>query len=508
MKRNGYLFIILFLYTTPILGIGKDNPDSLQAVRECLSPLFAFGEKSYANPALQPYARQFSLSSLRLSGEYKNEKEAVIVQQGSGYRQGVFRAESYLHLNPRTTVWGHAGYRSGKIKSVCWNETSDFELLYPYIMADTAGGDLNTESYTFCGGYSRIYKHFSWGLSGDYRAMIEYRKTDPRPRNIVSDLKLSGGAAWQVHTRYLIGAAVYGRIYRQRNSIKFFSDLGVSKVYQMLGLGMYSTRFSDGNTGIQYDGGSIGGGIDLVPHDRQGFYGSVHFHKLNIKRTMLAHNYLPLTRLNENSIQGTWGWKRSAPGHQQGIHLEGLYHKRKGTEFIYGEGSSSNYPKINDLEQYSNKIYALLLNGIWGWGNEQQDILWVEPRIGFRSVSTGYLSPSLSLKDSKYQGGLSVSSLLMLRKSLFRISIAGDYFGTTTSHLDIDRLSSEELIKNAVRQQYENLKSDFSRYELSIVWNRPLNHTFALSTDIGWQHCRFRNHNYSDRITVGCSLKF
>ncbi len=162
----------------------------------------------------------------------------------------------------------------------------------------------------------------------------------------------------------------------------------------MLGLGMYSTRFSDGNTGIQYDGGSIGGGIDLVPHDRQGFYGSVHFHKLNIKRTMLAHNYLPLTRLEENSIQGTWGWKRSAPGHQQGIQLEGLYHKRKGTEFVYGEGSSSNYPKINDLEQYSNKIYALLLlNGIWGWGNEQQDILWVEPRIGFRSVSTGYLSP-------------------------------------------------------------------------------------------------------------------
>ena len=473
MKRNGYLFIILFLYTTPILGIGKDNPDSLQAVRECLSPLFAFGEKSYANPALQPYARQFSLSSLRLSGEYKNEKEAVIVQQGSGYRQGVFQAESYLHLNPRTTVWGHAGYRSGKIKSVCWNETSDFALLYPYIMADTAGGDLNTESYTFCGGYSRIHKRFSWGLSGDYRAMIEYRKTDPRPRNIVSDLKLSGGAAWQIHTRYLIGAAVYGRIYRQRNSIKFFSDLGVSKVYQMLGLGMYSTRFSDGNTGIQYDGGSIGGGIDLVPHNRQGFYGNVHFHKLNIKRTMLAHNYLPLTRLDENSIQGTWGWKRSAPGHQQGIQLEGLYHKRKGTEFVYGEGSSSNYPKINDLEQYSNQIYALLLNGVWGWGNEQQDILWVEPRIGFRSVSTGYLSPSLSLKDSKYQGGLSVSSLLMLRKSLFRISLAGDYFGTTASHLDINRLSSEKLIKDAVRQQYENLKSDFSRYELSIVWNRP-----------------------------------
>ena len=79
MKRNGYLFIILFLYTTPILGIGKDNPDSLQAVRECLSPLFAFGEKSYANPALQPYARQFSLSSLRLrkGSRYRTTRERI-----------------------------------------------------------------------------------------------------------------------------------------------------------------------------------------------------------------------------------------------------------------------------------------------------------------------------------------------------------------------------------------------------------------------------------------------
>lgn len=76
--------------------------------------------------------------------------------------------------------------------------------------------------------------------------------------------------------------------------------------------------FQHGNTGIQYDGGSIGGGIDLVPHDRQGFYGSVHFHKLNIKRTMLAHNYLPLTRLNENSIQGTWGMETVCPGTSAG----------------------------------------------------------------------------------------------------------------------------------------------------------------------------------------------
>ena len=80
--------------------------------------------------------------------------------------------------------------------------------------------------------------------------------------------------------------------------------------------------------------------------------------------------------------------------------------------------------------------------------------------------------------------------------------------------LNVETVTDEAAYQDAMneynykKEQYENLKSDFSRYELSIVWNRPLNHTFTLSTDIGWQHCRFRNHNYSDRITVGCSLKF
>lgn len=508
MKKTGYILTLLFLYFIPAQGTGKDTTAVQTAIAERLSPLLAFGEAAFGNPALQPYAFATSFSSLRLAGEYRQEKEAVVVQLGDGYRHGMFKAESYLRLNPKVTLWGNAGYRFGKTTSVGWNETSDFELLYPYVMADTAGGDLNTESYTFCGGYSRNNGRFSWGISGDYRATIEYRKTDPRPRNIVSDLKLAGGAACRLTQRYIAGAGIYGRIYRQRNEISFFSDRGASKVYQMLGMGMYNTRFSDGNTGLQYDGGSIGAGIDLIPRNRQGFFISARFYGFSVERTMLAHNYLPLTRLNEKTLSACFGWRKSGNHSERGIQLEGVRHHRQGTEFIYGDGSSSNYPKINDLEQYDQRRAALLLSGLGGWGNRKHRMLWIGPRAGLHSVKTGYVSPSLSFENSRYQGGAVLTILQAIRTSVLKASASADYFGQLSGQLDIASLTSGELIRISVRQQYESLTSESVRYELSLSWSRPFSETLALSADARWRHGRFHNGNRSDQLEIGCRLIF
>ncbi|MFR0835461.1 MAG: DUF6850 family outer membrane beta-barrel protein [Barnesiella sp.] len=46
---------------------------------------------------------------------------------------------------------------------------------------DTIGGDLQTEQYRFSGGYSGK-EDYSHGATGAYRAKIEYRDRDPRPK--------------------------------------------------------------------------------------------------------------------------------------------------------------------------------------------------------------------------------------------------------------------------------------------------------------------------------------
>lgn len=37
------------------------------------------------------------------------------------------------------------------MKNLKWNETTDWELLYPYLLADLVGGDLSKEIYSFTG---------------------------------------------------------------------------------------------------------------------------------------------------------------------------------------------------------------------------------------------------------------------------------------------------------------------------------------------------------------------
>ena len=59
-----------------------------------------------------------------------------------------------------------------------WNSTADFLLLYPYVMADTLGGDPTFERYAFKAGAS-VWKKMKIGAEACFRAEHEYRTTGP-----------------------------------------------------------------------------------------------------------------------------------------------------------------------------------------------------------------------------------------------------------------------------------------------------------------------------------------
>ena len=93
----------------------------------------------YSNPAAEVYRYHSSLTTIGLSGTYSQENEAVVMQQGRGNRYAAFDADSYIRRD-RNTLWGGAGYRVGRTMHTEWNENADFELLYPYVWADSVGG--------------------------------------------------------------------------------------------------------------------------------------------------------------------------------------------------------------------------------------------------------------------------------------------------------------------------------------------------------------------------------
>lgn len=139
----------------------RDSSSRAIGLDERLSPVALFRTSLFDNPASQVYRYNTSLTQIGLSGVYDQQQEAVVMQQGRGNRFAAFDADSYVKRNGNT-VWGSAGYRVGRTMHTVWNENADYELLYPYVWADSVGGNLNSERYTFTGGYGRQFGRVAW----------------------------------------------------------------------------------------------------------------------------------------------------------------------------------------------------------------------------------------------------------------------------------------------------------------------------------------------------------
>lgn len=128
---------------------------------------------------------------------------------------------SLISVAEKIRFGAEPGYRLGRTMHTEWNENADFELLYPYVWADSVGGNLISERYAFAGGFAREFGRVAWGIYADYRAEIEYRTVDPRPKSVVSDLNLSTGATLSLGECYRLGTSVNLRVYRQKSSMTF-----------------------------------------------------------------------------------------------------------------------------------------------------------------------------------------------------------------------------------------------------------------------------------------------
>ena len=121
------------------------------------SVVASFVELSYRNPAVHYDRYSSSLTRATVGGQYTSESEPVLLQSGDGEKSIGFQADSYIRKK-NYCLWGNTLYRNGRVKNLKWNETSDWELLYPYLLADSVGGDLSKEIYSFTGGYAARYE--------------------------------------------------------------------------------------------------------------------------------------------------------------------------------------------------------------------------------------------------------------------------------------------------------------------------------------------------------------
>ena len=232
--------IILFAFLAAFEVRAQDSLSVNERTMMHIDHLAASGNASAMRFApsyglLSPYV---SFSSASASFDFRQESKAVVPEGGDGLRQGRFDADAFLRLSESSAVSGAVGYRRAVKNNVRLNETADFELLQPYVLMDTLGGNLQNESYFFRGEWMRRSGNAVYSLGGSYKAVHEYRSFDPRPRNISSDFK-AGASLGVVLPRWnLIGFASYRR-YNQDQNVTFVSNKGANTtLFHATGLGL------------------------------------------------------------------------------------------------------------------------------------------------------------------------------------------------------------------------------------------------------------------------------
>lgn len=467
---------VLGLGWTVWAGDGRDTiaeAGTTLAHLEEYHSLQAITDASFRKNPVQRW-QQYATNLLEVAAYYnsRGEDEAFVLQEGNRQWAVGGRVDSYYQLGDRNVVWGGASYQQGGRKNVKWNSTSDFQAVYPYVLADSMGGNLDSERYTFYGGCATRLGNWMIGEELTFRAEHEWRTYDPRPRGIVTDLlaRLGGAYDWNEY-RWGVGAGFH--FYKQTNDVDFYQEAGVIPEYQMTGLGEDYERFKGTNNSAYYKAAGWLLDVNILPQDGKGIWFAAEMGLSPYRRVITTLNALPISKLNVWDYSATAGW--NAPSGRwyalAGMKLQ----RRLGNELIAGSSSSNDYQELGYLTMYRNRF--LNINGVGGW-----NMAGFETRVaaGFQNYKATYEYPSREMSFSKVYGRIDARWKKMLGEG-GKLSVSGyaAYYHNIDDELQMPYALMDEARAAMVRQCALMAQSSYltagggARYDWLPRWKAP-----------------------------------
>jgi len=464
-------------------------------------------ETSWQNPAihgnsfLQPY------SEVYVQMDYQHQTASFVQEKGKGFALPEAKVETFLKLNKNTSVWGAASYMTGKQYDVKWNSSSDYDLLNPYVLADTLGGDTQRERYGFQGGYATRLDKVLLGAEAVFRAEHEYRDVDPRMRGIVTDLTLRLGTAYEIW-KYRLGLGFEGNIYKQTNDVDFYRELGVIPEFQMTGLGTEYSRFSGDKRTLYYKGGGYGFVLSANPLSGGGFYGDANLWMRQYKRMLADLNALPLTQLFYNTAEVTVGWKQVG---KRKMALSGsfLFTKRSGDESIVGKSDSQYFPVIGKLTMYKNYLMDAYLQGLYGMDMPKGS--WcLMAKAGMTRNCERYVYPERKMEMAKVYGSLEGQWFKAMSKSLsLTVDVDASYYGNISSDILMPYANMTQAFTDMINYKYRFRKANYAVAHAKVRGDYSLRHSqLGLFAELGggFVSCSESEQQVSVHAAVGITF--
>ncbi|MCC8114662.1 MAG: hypothetical protein LIP03_11880 [Bacteroidales bacterium] len=401
-----------------------------------------------------------SLSEISAGYQMRREDQAAETWNGDGLDQGYFDAQAYVRMGKNGVAYAGAGYEYGEQRNVVWNSTADYEMLYPYILADSVGGDLRREQYHFYGGFAHRGGEWVYGLSGSYRAVHSYRQVDPRPRNMATDLEFELSAA-RILGRYALGVAAGARFYKQVLDVEYFSQTGANSTqFQMTGLGQTYRRF-DGvtYTETRHKGFGFNGEVSLLPTDGNGLFALARFSQLKMDRQIHELNEAPITRLWTHRLSAALGIKRQTEAFGHALALEGAYERRQGEEAVVDNGYLGSYEILDRHTLYDSHRYEGSLKWALQWQNDCHRVS-IVPQVTAMRLVEQYIEPWAEMKRTEVLPGLLIDYQHATDAWLFQIGAQGSWRKNLDTDFSVPARHVEQEILAKLSYDHERATAD------------------------------------------------
>ncbi|RXM41387.1 hypothetical protein BOQ62_01035 [Chryseobacterium sp. CH21] len=462
-------FLSISILLTSFSGItmhAQINDTIKEKVREEYSFERLIKNSITLNPASYAGARKYSITNFNVFTEKSNTPNQL-QQKGKGKNLWGAEVYSLQKLDDQTSVWGNASYTQGKNKQMVWNENSDYDLIYPYVAADSVGGDMKFEDYSFSGGYSRKIDTYTLGITGSYQATLSYRDADPRPKNTAAHFSLAMGANKLMFQKFKIGAYVNAEKYTQKHNLSFVSNQEYPMIYNMSGLGNYNELLSGKLRQAYYEGWSYGGGLQIFEADNRNWYLNISLKKFNLDKLLTEYADLNASKIDEQQVSFSAGKFFDSGKTVWGISAEGNSTERKGTENLFLNENSRNYIQIGSVEKYNHKINSIIFKGLIQLGNEKAKSSFI-PFFGWNQEKEKYNSPLSKIELSKIMYGTDYQWIKTF-ENLQTLSVVAGFSATNVYQKDALFNNSGKLSINAMLQEnYAFQSSDFWQAKLDI----------------------------------------
>lgn len=509
MKRVYVIVLILMAVGVSISGAESLDSALINAIECRKSPINDLVSFSYdANPAAMYFRYDSSLTRLAVAGRYKHSNASEVVQEGSGYALADIGVDTYLRMKTDAVVWGNASFTTGTIRDVKWCSPADYERLFPYVIGDSVGGNRAVRQYTFGGGYSRRAGRWTWGAELDYIAAIYYRNSDPRIKDVVSDLSINLGVTYALNDKYNLGVASGLAIYNQDCDVEFYNPMNDIFEYAMTGLGTTYTRFN-GSDNPAYKGIGYNVIMQCISSNGLGLNATIGYDHNQMRQILKDNNHLTLTSLASHTFNGVFGYTSKIGNVLVGAVADASWQRRIGTEHLYGSSESNIYPEIGTRDQYYNDKVNVVFTIPIELRPTSDSRVAILPGLGYLYSHEHYMRPIRDLEMQRYYPGIKIDySCKTSSKTLIGAVVGGEFGFSEVMNRRLTGLDPRSSIGQMVNYNFDMLTADTAKLHLGLSLDQIIGHNTSLSLDLSYDYLHYSTLGLSHYATASVGLKF